>query len=712
MKSCLAWFAGEHIALRSSRALPAHAARMHRQMLLWLGSLLFAAAACSAQAAPNCYRYGGAWENNIPNKLYVYFPTAADATFPNYPQSCGTPVSPAQPFNVSDLDPSIGTTAQLRNGIFDVVTDAYCELNVQVKQSTTNPDSFGSPDPRRNIVAVGSDSGGCFGVAQNVDLGDTHPADHARVWGGSYPAGCGPSHGALEGGSSTLTRWADAIGSTSAHEAGHNYGLQHGDDSFIHTGEDNRFNHIMPSATLPGEMPPVPDCNFRAAKRHFSDTTFSILAHNIGLVSQTMGNWDFVNPNPTNAHQLRMEVLSTASSLTLTYWWNGLWSPWSAPTVSGSLGTTSFQGTTYHIFHVTWNTGKAWEGRNLPGTAQTPGIVPSGTTFHIGAEFNGSHYYDPDPYIIHDIALLDGAGNPLPLQPRMAGYDNGSLDMSSGDFIMKFFSFGTPLIIQDLTIHELPRKITLDSMQFGKDMKTWDGQPVIPWKTTKLGDFQVTKDGIRLPVRNLFKDGHNVFVRHGQENPGDASNGGLQENPDVPGSISVDLFPATTVYVTARVIDPSTHYKDAKTGEDKVAESLLFYQFAGKRERRSLTGHVTGLLRLKVACVDLTTRQSLSADVSETMWDCTNAGLSASVGDSINVVVKGVFNGEQNPAGAIPLQGTVEGMKVQKVVCTNLTTRESANAAIDDSGNWNCRVDKFSIKAGDNINVTAKGVIN
>ena len=676
--------------------------------------MLLVAFAATAQAAPNCYRYGGAWENNIPNKLYLYFPTAADATFPNYPQTCGTPVSPAQPFNVSDLDPGIGTTAQLRNGVFDVVTDAYCEFNVQVKQSITNPDSFGSPDPRRNVVAVGSDSGGCFGVAQNVDLGDGIAADHARVWGNSYPAGCGPTHGALEGANSTLGHWSNAIGSTSAHEAGHNYGLQHTDDSFIHAGEDNRFHHIMPSATLPGEMAPVPDCNFRASPRHFSDTTFSILAHNVGLVSQTMGNWDFVNPNTSNASQLRMEVLSTASSLTLTYWWNGLWSPWSAPTVSGSLGTTTFQGTSYHIFHVTWNVGKAWEARNIPGTAQPLGVVQPGRVFHIGAEFNGSHYYDPDPYIIHEVALLDGAGNPLPLQPRMAGYDNGALDMSSGDFIMRFFSFGTPLILQDLTVHELPRKITLDSMQFGMDMKTWDGQPVVPWRSTKLGDFQVTKDGIRLPLRNLFKDGHNVFVVHGRENPNpqDATSTGPVENPDVPGSISVDLFPSTTVYVTARVIDPNTHYKDPKTGEDKVAESLLFYQFAGKRERRPLTGTVQGLLRLKVACTDLTTRQSLAADISETLWDCTNAGLSASVGDSINVIAKGVFNGEQTATGAMPLQGTIEGMKVQKVVCTNLNTRESANAAIDESGNWNCRVDKFSIKAGDSINVIAKGVIN
>jgi len=198
MKSCLALLSGEPNRLscstRSDQSRRWHA--LQRQTLLWLGSMLLMALAVTAQAAPNCYRYGGAWENNIPNKLYLYFPTAADATFPNYPQTCGTPVSPAQPFNVSDLDPGIGTTAQLRNGVFDVVTDAYCEFNVQVKQSTTNPDSFGSPDPRRNVVAVGSDSGGCFGVAQNVDLGDGIAADHARVWGNSYPAGCGPTRAA------------------------------------------------------------------------------------------------------------------------------------------------------------------------------------------------------------------------------------------------------------------------------------------------------------------------------------------------------------------------------------------------------------------------------------------------------------------------------------------------------------------------------------
>src|SRR5262245_45401799 len=136
MKSCLAWLSGEFNRLSWSMRSSPCAARtrwwhaLRRQTMVWLGSMLLMALAATAAAAPNCYRYGGAWENNIPNKLYLYFPTAADATFPNYPQGCGTPVSPAQPFNVSDLDPGIGTTAQLRNGVFDMVTDAYCEINV------------------------------------------------------------------------------------------------------------------------------------------------------------------------------------------------------------------------------------------------------------------------------------------------------------------------------------------------------------------------------------------------------------------------------------------------------------------------------------------------------------------------------------------------------------------------------------------------------
>src|SRR3954452_22623207 len=65
MKSCLALFSGEPSRLSS---VPA---RRRALTLTWLGALVCMLLACAAQAAPTCYRYGGAWENNIPNKLYL-----------------------------------------------------------------------------------------------------------------------------------------------------------------------------------------------------------------------------------------------------------------------------------------------------------------------------------------------------------------------------------------------------------------------------------------------------------------------------------------------------------------------------------------------------------------------------------------------------------------------------------------------------------------
>src|SRR3954454_24876592 len=70
MKSCLALLSGEPNRLpcstRSSSRIDQSRRwhTLHRQILAWLGSMLLAAFAATAQAAPNCYRYGGAWENN------------------------------------------------------------------------------------------------------------------------------------------------------------------------------------------------------------------------------------------------------------------------------------------------------------------------------------------------------------------------------------------------------------------------------------------------------------------------------------------------------------------------------------------------------------------------------------------------------------------------------------------------------------------------
>jgi hypothetical protein len=99
------------------------------------------------------------------------------------------------------LSPGIGTTAQLIDEIRKIVVDDYCEFNIQVQATTSNPATMPLPPPRRSTVAIGSDvngssSGASWGQAQEVDIGDAIAIDFARVWAGSYTVcdgGGGPS---------------------------------------------------------------------------------------------------------------------------------------------------------------------------------------------------------------------------------------------------------------------------------------------------------------------------------------------------------------------------------------------------------------------------------------------------------------------------------------------------------------------------------------
>jgi len=98
----------------------------------------------SAQTCPLSY---GSTDSAKSHKLYLYFPTADDATFPNYT----TNASPARTFDVAGLNPAIGTTTALIDRIHDVVSDDYCEFNVQVLAATTNPATLAMPPaPPRN----------------------------------------------------------------------------------------------------------------------------------------------------------------------------------------------------------------------------------------------------------------------------------------------------------------------------------------------------------------------------------------------------------------------------------------------------------------------------------------------------------------------------------------------------------------------------------
>src|SRR5688500_2241615 len=65
---------------------------------------------------PTCPISYGALDNAKPNKLYLYFPGADDATYPEW-GSGGLTTSPAHRFTATELPSYAGTTADLRNAV-------------------------------------------------------------------------------------------------------------------------------------------------------------------------------------------------------------------------------------------------------------------------------------------------------------------------------------------------------------------------------------------------------------------------------------------------------------------------------------------------------------------------------------------------------------------------------------------------------------------
>src|SRR6202035_5172923 len=232
------WPTPEHLSIRR---FPMRQRLVSTVAFLALGVVLVSAR--PARAAASCPIELGAIEDAKPNKLYLYFPAAADATYPEFGGAVD-PTSPATAFNVADLASHTGTAADLQNAIRDVVIDDYCEFNVKILTTTTTPPTTFA---RRSTVAIGTDSI-FFGTAgPNCGAGPAVPPclagtppcylfgttqafanpGFARVWAGTYQTMLGGAGGQLNGANSTLERWAFAIGGTAAHEGGHTYGLIH-----------------------------------------------------------------------------------------------------------------------------------------------------------------------------------------------------------------------------------------------------------------------------------------------------------------------------------------------------------------------------------------------------------------------------------------------------------------------------------------------------
>ena len=533
------------------------------------------ALATSAAAAPACPVSYGAADNAKPNKLYLYFPSASDATFPEFSTN-SVPTSPIQ-FNPALLTSYTGTADQLRNAIFDVVSDDYCEFNVQVRQTQTAPPATFA---RRNTVGIGTEQntadGTKWGQAQAVDTGDADVVDFARAWAGTYQASAGAVGGALQGANSTVARWANSIGGTAAHEGGHNYGISHTHGLTVGPGEDALTNHIMAQGSN------YTDEQRACCRRHFSDREMSLLASNVGLSIQTMHNWDLVNPNAQAARRFRITFLAPSATVTQSWAYSGSRSPWINPSVSGSLGTQSFKGTTYHRHTITWQTGQNWSG----GAA---GTVPGGGEFHVGATFSGIDFNQPDPIIITKTELLDSGGSPLALAPRLPGYDAGTLDSSDGTFDLQFTNLAAgQLDISNVLVREFPRPVSINALVPRSRLFDFFGQPAVPWeKSSHLLLTQrpaaLKRGGSRKVTLAKLGEPRNILERVGRE----CAAGDATYDPDVgfcrPG-FNVDLFPATTVVVKATVTARNVKHFDRKRRRYVTGnlDSTVYVQIGGR----------------------------------------------------------------------------------------------------------------------------------
>lgn len=513
--------------------------------------------------------------------MYLVYLSSDDATFPEFNAGADA-TSPLVDFDITELDATIGTEGQLRNAVQELVEDGYCEFDVEVKTFTGA--SLPSPtETRWQIVGLGSDSttSGLVGKAQAVDTGDSDAQDYARFWVAQLATFAGAE---LTGANSTLDRWAVGMANLILHESGHNYGASHGNSVAV-AGEDATVNHFMANPALGASGSSIID-----SFNHFSDTSYEVLGYNLGLNIKTLNNWDFTNPNSSNADSLTLTLLSKAASLNIAWSYNGTLSPWTSPSIVDTGGSQTFRGENYNVYELKFTTAKSWSGG-------ANGIAPPDTKFHVGASFTES-----DTVIVYETTLHSG-GADLALHPRMFGYD---VDTAfDGSFAMTFFNTSPDdgfMVLQDVQVMFVPRMIDIESMISGAEPMGMNGRAVEPFgrvSPLKQGNIagkaqRIGSEPLRLELARLNAPRHVDVVYDPDDCPNQQGShpGQIIAGPDFGDPLSPDycqdgtalsLFPASYTYVIATFVDPNAKHWDADLGDfvEGPVESRLFFQVAG-----------------------------------------------------------------------------------------------------------------------------------
>jgi hypothetical protein len=207
----------------------------------------------------------------------------------------------------------------------------------------------------------------------------------------------------------------------------------------------------------------------------------------------------------------------------------------------------------------------------------------------VGASFSSVDFTTPDPIIITQVTLFDGSNSALALHPRHLGYDSGTIGTADGVLNIHFFNFAAaPLLLRNVVVQDLPRVMSLNAMVVGGKMEDPYGLPFQPFpggiRKVELSPAPIGRgQSLAVPVAKLSQRRYIDEVITEKDCYTEDRLKGRDTSRCIPGR-SISLFPATTTFITAQVVDPSAKYWDSSKRQYVIGPltSTLFFQIEGR----------------------------------------------------------------------------------------------------------------------------------